>query len=107
MKAGKLHHFWDTEFVRQLGSDPVKVAKALIAKITQADVARWSQGTPTDWAQESFAVSRDHAYALLPVPTATGSYKLQPSYVADAKMVVASQLSKAGVRLASVLNEAL
>jgi hypothetical protein len=47
------------------------------------------------------------AYGLLPAPTSTNHYSLPASYVTDAKSVVATQLSKAGVRLAFVLNNAL
>jgi hypothetical protein len=106
-KAGNLHHFWDTEFVRQIGSDPQQVADGLIAKIGVADAKSWAKGSPTDWAQEAFGLAKDHAYGKLPEPNARDSYRLDAGYVSDATGVVASQLSKAGVRLASLLNKAL
>jgi len=43
----------------------------------------------------------------LPAPASNGVYTLPASYVKNAKGVVADQLSKAGVRLAFVLNDAL
>ena len=106
-KAGKLHGYWDTQFVQRLGQDPNEVADMLINNITDVQFEEWSQGTASDWAMEAFAVGRDHTYGMLPQPNAKGSYRLTATYVNDATAVVAVQLSKAGVRLAKVLNEAL
>ena len=53
-----------------------------------------------------FRGRRVHAYGKLPPPNAQGSYRLRPAYVNDATNTVAKQLSKAGVRLAFILNAA-
>jgi len=55
---------------------------------------------------ESFDRAKQHAYGPLPAPTSSGHYVLAAAYVNDATDVVAEQLSKAGVRLAFVLNKA-
>jgi S1/P1 Nuclease len=102
-----LHHYWDTEFVTLLGPDESTVAQQLTSRITPAQRARWSAGTAADWATESFDIARLHAYGLLPPPLTDRHYNLPASYVTDATAVVAEQLSKAGVRLAFVLNETL
>ena len=47
------------------------------------------------------------AYGLLPEPSSRGSYRLSDEYITTATDDVAQQLSKAGVRLAFVLNKAL
>ena len=107
LKPGKLHHHWDTEFVRRLGSQPAAVARALVSRTDASQRARWSRGTPTDWARDSFAVSKAHTYAKLPPPGPTGTHALNRAYVDDASATVALQLRKAGVRLAQVLNSAL
>jgi hypothetical protein len=44
---------------------------------------------------------------LLPEPSSRGSYRLTDEYITTATDDVAQQLSKAGVRLAFVLNKAL
>jgi S1/P1 Nuclease len=106
-KSGKLHGFWDTQFVAMQGKGKTVIVKKLIAKITPAQRAKWSAGTAADWAKESFAVSKVNAYGPLPTPTSPHHYTLPKSYVTNAKGVVADQLSKAGVRLAFVLNNAL
>jgi hypothetical protein len=102
-----LHHDWDVEFVRRLGASDTAIAQRLIARITEADRARWSSGTPLDWALETYAVSKQHAYGMLPAPSGRSRYELSQAYLEDATRVTAEQLSKAGVRLASMLNRAL
>jgi hypothetical protein len=107
LKPGTLHHYWDTEFVEQLGPDPKRIAATLIAHISPRDAKAWAQGTTSDWALESFQLAKTDAYGRLPAPNARGSYHLPETYVAMATRDAAMQLSKAGVRLASVLNKAL
>ena len=104
LPAGNLHAYWDTQFVRRLGPDPASIAATLLARITPAQVGQWSQGTPTDWAQESSRLARASVYATLPKPDAGGVYRLPASYVTRSGPLVGSQLSKAGVRLAALLN---
>jgi hypothetical protein len=105
--ANNLHHDWDTEFVAPLGADETDIARRLMARISDAERARWARGTPADWALETYAVARDHTYGLLPAPSAPSRYELSQRYVSDAIAVTAEQLSKAGVRLAYVLNTEL
>jgi len=105
--SNNLHHYWDTEFVARLGSNEMAVAQQLIATITEAQRAQWATGTAADWAMESFAVAKAHVYGLLPVADSPNHYQLSAAYVSDAATVAREQLSKAGVRLAFVLNRAL
>jgi len=107
MKAGTLHHFWDTEFVDQLGPSPKRIAATLNRRIAPADAQSWARGTPTDWAMETFTVAKDDVYGKLPQPNARGSFRLPDDYIAVAMRDVAAQLGKAGVRLAFLLNKAL
>jgi len=58
-------------------------------------------------AIESFGVAKAHAYGLLPAADRPNHYQLSAAYVSDATNVTEEQLSKAGVRLAFVLNHAL
>jgi hypothetical protein len=107
MGLNNLHHDWDIEFVKLLGAGDTDIAHKLIARITAADRARWSSGTPLDWALETYAVSKKHAYGGLPAASGRARYQLSQAYVDDATAVTAEQLSKAGVRLALLLNRAL
>ena len=105
--SNNLHHDWDTEFVARLGANENEIAQRLIANITDSKRAQWSPGTPAEWAMESYAIAKSHTYGLLPAATTTNHYPLSDSYVTDATAVTADQLSKAGVRLAALLNQAL
>jgi hypothetical protein len=104
---GNLHHYWDVEFVEGLGADPGQVAAALIGRISEQQRREWSSGTPADWALEAFSLARRDAYGLLQQPGDQGTYALPPAYTEQAKQDVALQLSRAGVRLAFVLNRGL
>jgi hypothetical protein len=106
-KAGNLHHFWDTEFVDQLGPDAKRIASDLIGHISSDQQKTWEAGGPADWAQESFKVATSDTYGQLPEPNARGSFRLSDDYVTMATDDVSLQLSKAGVRLAFILNQAL
>jgi hypothetical protein len=106
-KAGSLHHFWDTAFVDQLGPNTKTIASDLIGHITKGQETEWAAGEPSDWAKETFQVAKDDAYGQLPEPSRRGSFRLTDEYVTSATEDVSLQLSKAGVRLAFVLNKAL
>jgi hypothetical protein len=106
-RARNLHHYWDVEFVERLGTDPGQVAAALIGQISEAQRQEWSSGTPADWAMEADTLARRDAYGLLPPPGDHGTYALPTAYTEQAVRDVALQLSRAGVRLALVLNQAL
>jgi hypothetical protein len=56
---------------------------------------------------ESFQVAKSDTYGLLQEPSARKTYRLTDEYITTAMDDVAQQLSKAGVRLAFVLNKAL
>jgi hypothetical protein len=105
--SNNLHHDWDTEFVARLGAGDADIARLLIARISEADRARWSSGTALDWALETYAVAKKYAYGPLPGASGGSPYQLSQAYVDDATAVTAEQLSKAGVRLAFLLNRAL
>ena len=107
LAPNSLHHDWDTAFVARLGENEAAIAQRLIAGITAAQRTKWRAGSAADWARESFAVARDHAYGLLPPASSANLYNVSSAYVTDATTVTAEQLSKAGVRLAYLLNQSL
>ena len=106
-RAGNLHEYWDVVFVEELGADAPRLADALCARITPPELAAWRRGTPSQWALQSFELARRVAYGELPVPTAHDRYRLPAAYMRDSREVVALQLSRAGVRLAWLLQRAL
>jgi hypothetical protein len=102
----ELHGFWDTQFVDALGMPPAALAKKLWEQITPEQEAQWKDGTVDDWAMEAFDISFTDVYGDPPLSKDMPQH-LDSAYVAQAEKDVALQLSKAGVRLAAVLNKAL
>jgi hypothetical protein len=103
----ELHGYWDTQFVDAIaGKSPPVLAKQLIAQIAPDQATLWAAGSFDEWAMEAFMISKNDVYGDPPLSAAKPQH-LDAAYVARAEKDVAQQLSKAGVRLASVLNKAL
>jgi hypothetical protein len=125
----RLSAYWDDTLVGEAeGKDPAKAAAEIVASLSAADVRKWSNGTPADWARESYNVAKEITYSFVkdnpkdavgskyafpvrkgendpcgPVPV----YGVDPTYRDRALAAVKEQLAKAGVRLASLLRENL
>ncbi|WP_139810230.1 S1/P1 nuclease, partial [Sphingomonas azotifigens] len=94
-----LHSYWDTVVVGEIAPDAQTLAMTLRGRITPAQVATWSIGSPRDWARESFALAKSAAYTLgspagcdqdaAPIPLPNG-------YDAQARAIAAVQIEKAG-----------
>jgi hypothetical protein len=106
----RLHAYWDKTVVERLGRDPQRIADVLIKRYeSQADVI--AKGSPESWAEESFEVARDVAYAL-PATTESDAhgapaYWLDAAYEQAAVPAASLQMARGGIRLARMLNEAL
>jgi hypothetical protein len=103
-RAVNLHTVWDsTILISRRGKTRIlDCAQALNAKITKAQAAEWSKGTPTDWANESHVAAIVVAYRG--VPADGDPPRLDQAYVDRAGSVVDQQLERGGVRLATKLN---
>jgi len=104
-----LHAYWDTYLVQKLGDDVRAVAVALNLKIGKATAQDWAKGTATDWARDSFRRAKSVVYNFAAESTVTNTHgvqiqRLNTAYESRALPTVREQLSKAGVRLAMVLN---
>jgi hypothetical protein len=107
-----LHSYWDRELIERLGSDPRKIGAALNRQISPAKAESWSRGAPGAWAKESFGQAKSVTYNLtgareLNAERSGKIVRLDAGYEQRALPVVREQLSKAGVRLAAVLNNVL
>lgn len=121
-----LHRIWDTDLPRNsLGcgstcSDAVlsDYADGLAASIGPDDIAQWSAGMPADWANEAHDAAIAVSYGALPQSCAQGGacssctgctfqYVLADDYQAAAAPAIDLQLKRAGVRLATLLTQAL
>jgi len=108
-KAVKLHEVWDELLVRRyVGRSAGKVgpySDAIDEQTTQTESSKWAEGSAEDWANESFRLAVEFAYA--DVPADGPPPKIDQEYVERSKPVVELQLRRAGVRLAVILNRAL
>jgi hypothetical protein len=104
-----LHAYWDVSVVNALGLSAAQIADRLDARLSAADIKEWTAGGPQSWAMDTFEIGRRDVYALPSMPTCQGggSVALAPAYRAQAEKDAATQLSKAAVRLAAVLSDAL
>jgi hypothetical protein len=104
-----LHAYWDVSVINALGHSAAQIADQLDARLNAGDIKDWTAGPPRSWAMDTFEIGRRDAYALPATPTCQsgGSVTLTPAYRAQAEKDAATQLQKAAVRLAALLNAAL
>jgi hypothetical protein len=96
-----LFEAWDAALVERLGTDDAAVADRLWQRITSEQRQRWSEGNLRAWTWETHLLAARLAYGALP----SGSPKaLDEDYVAQSTQVIETQLMKAGVRLARILD---
>jgi hypothetical protein len=107
-KPSNLHALWDTGLPGGKGLSEENYAGFLLGSASRAEKRAMQQGTITDWALQAHAVAKDVAYGLLGTePSTTKTIALQGDYSNKAMRSVDGQLLRAGLRLASVLNDAL
>jgi hypothetical protein len=108
-KASKLHAIWDVRFVQinltESGLTTLAYADQLTGKVTLQHATAWSTGTAADWAWESHQVAVTNVYDG--IPGNGPAFDIPAAYIKTNQPVVANQLTKAGLRLARLLNEAL
>jgi hypothetical protein len=98
--------------VQRLGDDSRAIGASLNKQITKAKADEWSKGTPTHWAKESFRQAKKVTYNFAGQQEfiddqGVRTVRLTAAYDNRALPVVREQLSRAGVRLAAVLNSSL
>ena len=110
-----LHALWDGALLGKLqGSTPwLHFADSLALEISPAQRETWRQGSPADWAQESYnlVTSKRAQYCQWEVVGGTnrcapqpGSRRLGAAYQQEFGDDVAMRLQRAGVRLAHTLQ---
>jgi hypothetical protein len=124
--SDNLHSAWDTDLVKEVeaGSSVEETADQLNEDFQDnpfADKFDWSTGSSVDIALESSDLAEQEIYKPLhiakqacvvelakcteaPAAVQNLDIKLEPDYVDDASAVVRTQLTKAGIRLANLLN---
>lgn len=112
----KLHTIWDVHMVQRLisekGGERRGERAIAAARISDADQSAWEQGTISDWIGESHQIARTFVYPKLPVASSCsrkieGLVTIDDAYYSAAAPIIETQIRKAGVRLARVLNDSL
>jgi hypothetical protein len=94
-----VHKIWDTRAIQETGMRPRELADVLLDRIPPDPPAETLD--PAAWALES----RDLAVEVL-IPDADGA-QLRADYGVSVLPAIEAQLTKAGVRLSQLFNEAL
>ncbi|HXZ54292.1 MAG TPA: S1/P1 nuclease [Burkholderiales bacterium] len=105
-----LHAVWDVQLLSRLTAERGGERAVVSAPIAEADREAWERGSVSDWVAESHELARERVYAPLPVSCGeriSGVVELGDAYYAVAAPVAETQIRKAGVRLARVLNDTL
>ncbi|HKI45178.1 MAG TPA: S1/P1 nuclease, partial [Balneolales bacterium] len=97
-----LHRVWDTNIISHEDTSAADLAKTLLAKHKGVNIKPIEKGSIVDWALQTHKEAQKVAYGKLPKNRRIGE-----AYIEAAQPVVDKQLYRAGVRLASVLNQIL
>lgn len=105
-----LHTIWDIHMVRRLIRDKGGEDAIVSPGISDTQRAAWERGSISEWVNESHEFARAVVYRSLPVAFSCsgsigGVLTIDRGYYAKAAPLIESQLRKAGIRLARVLNE--
>lgn len=96
-----LHATWDSELLHRTRLRERAYTHRLMNWLATQNRDNLQRGTPIDWALEAHDLARQYAYRLPP------DHHLRSGYYSANLPIVESQLAKAAVRLAYILNTAV
>ena len=106
-----LHAIWDGYLAERAISSPKAGAAGLIADMPVAERVSAAAGTVEDWSRENWDVARDHVYAPVsggdPCMNRPERVAVDNSAIDAAIPVLRRQVTRGGLRLARLLDEAL
>jgi len=101
-RPSNLHSLWDTPLLERAARQPGWKERT-VRHAGLFERRRLQKGTADDWAWEAHGISRDLVYPNLP---ATRPAVIGDAYVNAAAPAIETQLRRAGLRLAKLLNDA-
>ncbi len=93
-----LHMVWDTYILARANLSAPHGVLQLNADITVAEANEWNSASLSTWVAESYVIDEGLAYALPP------GNRIDQQYYGRALRASKTQLQRAGVRLAALLN---
>lgn len=96
----QLHSVWDSGILRRARLRCPASADELVAGISTADVAAWTDSDVVGWTNESYRIDEEFVYNV-----ADGS-NVADTYYLRAVPIARQRIRQAGVRLAHLLNQA-
>ena len=99
-----MHAIWDSALLASAGRSWQDTATDLQQKISVQQRRRWSHDSRLSWANESLAISLDPKTEY---DGQKNGFEFSDAYVQANLPVVFDRLSRAGVRLAYLLNDTL
>lgn len=90
---------WNYGLYRELEADSYNYAQKLFDQTTNRNKENWQELSETDWAYEGHEIAKEQVYPL----ALNGKY--DSSFIKTGQEILAIQLSKAGFRIAELINE--
>ncbi|MGC3982737.1 MAG: S1/P1 nuclease [Steroidobacteraceae bacterium] len=108
----RLHELLDTVLLKDImAGQRVENYAAQLQQRYKNKLREWQKGELREWAQQTHELATTHTYGLLPGFACrtdnTQTITLSAAYVQDARNYLPEQLTKAGARIAAVLNATL
>ena len=97
-----LHSLWDSALIGALGEERETIASRLAQSASAEQKREWQKGDLPAWTWESHLIAVRMVYGALP---SGNPRQLSEAYVGQATQVMQEQLTKAGIRLAHVIND--
>lgn len=98
-EQANLHSVWDSRILGHTGRSWPDSANLFDARLTPEQRRAWSDTDPAAWANESYRLAVDVAYAI------PADHVIGDEYQSRSLPIVEQRLLQAGVRLAAILNE--
>jgi hypothetical protein len=102
----QLHRVWDDEILNQAGYTSVAAGGRLAARIAESEAASWRSFDLVAWTDESYHLANSHAYRRADGSRVKPGDALGQDYFEWTRPVAETQVMKAAVRLAHLLDAA-
>jgi hypothetical protein len=104
-RGTNLHRLWDSQLIEYESENEQGWLRDINSLATPQNVSQWSKGTAEDWATESLQIAKEAYRSQDTKMVMKSGTKLGDDYCRFALPIIQTQLAKAGIRIALMLNE--